>query len=107
MSGHKNLVYDETKEDRQGFHPTIKPLPVVMNLLWRTTLDNANVYDAFLGSGTTLIACEQLNRICYGIELEPKYIDVILDRYAKFTGDDPIREDSVKWSELKSSKVVK
>ena len=42
--------------------------------------------DGFLGSGSTLIACEQLGMICYGVELEPKFIDVAVERYAAFTG---------------------
>ena len=45
-----------------------------------------DVYDPFLGSGTTLIAAEQLNRICYGMELDPKYCDVIVARWEKLTG---------------------
>jgi len=66
-------------------------------------LNNQVIVDCFLGNGTTLIACEHLNRICYGMEISEQYIDVILDRYAKFTEKDPVREDGVKWSELKSS----
>ena len=62
----------------------------------------AIIFDPFLGSGTTLIAADQLNRICYGIEIEPQYVDVILERYHNLTGIDPIREDSKKWSEIKS-----
>jgi len=85
----------------EQFHPTTKPLWIVADLINHV---NGDILDPFLGSGTTLIACEQLNRICYGCEIDPHYIDVILDRYAKFTGDDPIREsDGIKWSELKSS----
>ena len=55
----------------------------------------------FGGSGTTVIVCEQLNRICYSIEIEPRYVDVILERYTNLTGIDPVREDGKKWSELK------
>ena len=45
------------------------------------------VIEPFCGSGTTLIACEQLDRICYGMELEPKYVDVIIKRWEYFTGE--------------------
>jgi DNA modification methylase len=45
-----------------------------------------NVYDAFLGSGSTLIACEKINRICYGMEIDPVYCQVIIDRWELFTG---------------------
>lgn len=85
-----------------GWHGAIKPLVVVKDILSRICPENGNVYDSFLGSGTTLIAADQLNRICYGIEIEPRYIDVILERYYKLTGNDPIGEDGKKWSEVKS-----
>ena len=62
------------------------------------------VIDAFLGSGSTLIACEQTNRICYGMEIEPYYIDVIIKRYIDYTGrGDVIRiKDNKKWVELQN-----
>ena len=44
------------------------------------------IYDSFLGSGSTLIACEQTNRICYGMEIDPAYIDVIITRWENYTG---------------------
>lgn len=59
-----------------------------------------SVLDLFGGSGSTLIACEQTKRHCYMMELDPKYIDVILNRWSKLTGKDPVRDDGVKWSEL-------
>lgn len=85
-------------------HPTQKPVQLVVYFLNKFSKENDIIADFFLGSGTTLIAAHQTGRICYGCEIDPHYIDVILDRYAKFTGDDCIREsDGVKWSELKSS----
>lgn len=61
---------------------------------------NGSALDPFSGCGSTLIACEKTGRRCFGMEIEPIYIDVILSRWAKFTGQDPVREDGVKWSEL-------
>jgi len=58
------------------------------------------VLDYFSGSGTTIIACEQLNRKCRAIEISPVYVDVSVQRFADFTGQDPVRHDGVKWSEL-------
>ncbi len=55
------------------------------------------VLDLFLGSGSTLIACEQTDRTCYGMELDPKYVDVIRKRYAKFTNNNELPEN---WEEL-------
>ena len=96
----------EFDHDSGRVHPTQKPIKLASWFLNKFSKENDIIADFFLGSGTTLIACETLNRICYGCEIDPHYIDVILDRYAKFTGDDPIRTDGVKWSELKSSIVV-
>ena len=74
--------FDRTKE---GLHPTMKPVPLVAHAL--QNIDNANiVLDLFGGSGSTLIACEQLNRKCFMMELDPKYVDVIIDRWEQFTG---------------------
>jgi DNA modification methylase len=61
-------------------HPTMKPIPLVMQAIEHASQHNELVYDPFLGSGTTLIAAHRLNRICYGCEIEPKYGDVILRR---------------------------
>ena len=66
-------------------HPTQKPLEVIK---WCIELekDSKTILDVFLGSGTTLIACEKTNRICYGMELDTKYCDVIIERWEQFTG---------------------
>ena len=56
-----------------------------------------SVIDLFLGTGTTLIACEQTDRICYGMELDPKYVDVIRKRYWKFINNGELPDD---WEEL-------
>ena len=98
-------VWQESRENQfegRVIHPTMKPVKIVGKGLSLCSKENDLIADFFLGSGTTLIACIQTNRILYGTELDPHYVDVILDRYAKFTGDDPVREsDNVKWSELK------
>ena len=90
--------------DREGVegHPTPKPVKVWSWLVQRVTPDaSALVYDPFLGSGTTLIAAEQLGRTCYGIEIEPRYVDVILQRYMNLTDESPVREsDGAKFREL-------
>jgi len=58
------------------------------------------VVDPFLGSGSTLVTCEKRGRSCYGMEIFPKYCDVILKRWADFTSQEPVRHDGKKWSEL-------
>ena len=68
------------KEDGCG-HPSSKPVPLIAYLIEQCTQTNGVVLDGFLGSASTLIACEQLGRTCFGIELEPKYVDVAVQRY--------------------------
>lgn len=67
-------------------HPSSKPVPLIAYLVGLSSKKNDIVLDGFLGSASTLIACEKLGRTCYGIELEPKYIDVAAERYAELTG---------------------
>lgn len=62
-------------------HPSSKPVPLIAYLIKQCTQSNGLVLDGFLGSASTLMACDQLNRICYGIELEPKFVDVAVKRY--------------------------
>lgn len=65
-------------------HPTQKPVEIPARAIRNSSKPGELVVDMFLGSGSTLIACEQLGRTCYGMELEPKYCQVIIDRYKKF-----------------------
>lgn len=69
-----------SKEDGCG-HPSSKPVPLIAYLIQQCTQSNGIVLDGFLGSASTLVACEQLDRICYGVELEPKFVDVAVKRY--------------------------
>ncbi len=65
-------------------HPTMKPIALISKALQNNSKSGDIVLDVFGGSGSTLIACEQTNRICYMVEIDPKYCDVIRKRYAKF-----------------------
>ncbi len=71
-----------SKEDGCG-HPSSKPVPLIAYLISQCTQTNGMVLDGFLGSASTLIACDQLNRVCFGVELEPKFVDVAVERYIK------------------------
>jgi DNA modification methylase len=68
-------------------HATKKPLEIVERALRHASKNNDIVVDLFGGSGSTLIACEQTNRICYMMELDEKYCDVIIKRYETLTGN--------------------
>ena len=74
-----------SKEDGCG-HPSSKPVPLLAYLIQQCTQTNGLVLDGFLGSASTLIACDQLERVCYGIELEPKFVDVAVKRYIELKG---------------------
>lgn len=75
-----------SKEEGCG-HPSSKPVPLIAYLIKQSTQTNSIVLDGFLGSASTLIACEQTGRVCFGVELEPKFIDVAVKRYMKFHDD--------------------
>ena len=75
-------------EEREsvGGHATPKPIALCSRAIKSSSRENENVLDVFGGSGSTLIACEQLNRNAYLMELEPKWVDVIIQRWEQFTG---------------------
>jgi DNA modification methylase len=75
-------------------HPTVKPVALVADAIMDVSDRGDVVLDPFLGSGTTLIACERTGRTCYGIELDPQYVDTIIRRWQKFTGLSATHADS-------------
>lgn len=89
------ITKGDEKREASG-HATPKPIELCARGIKSSCPENGLTIDFFLGSGSTLIACEQTNRICYGMEIDPKYCDVIRKRYAKFIG----KEDE--WQELTS-----
>lgn len=74
-------------------HPTQKPVALAAEAIDKTTTKACTVYDPFLGSGTTLIAAEQLGRKCYGMEISPAYCDVIVKRWENLTGKKAVLEN--------------
>ena len=84
-------VINEDKPQRNEEHPTMKPIKLIARLIRNSTRPGESVLDPFGGSGSTLIACEQLGRVCYTIELDPRYCDVIIDRWEKLTGQKAIK----------------
>ena len=74
------------QDNKKRLHPTQKPLELCNWFITRYSEDNSNILDLFGGSGSTLIACEQLNRNCYMMELDPKYVDVVIERWEQYTG---------------------
>lgn len=86
-------------------HPTVKPVELVRDAILDASKRGDIVLDAFLGSGTTLIAAEKAGRVCYGIEYEPLYVDTIIRRYCELTGVWAVRKDDGKpYNELLKEK---
>jgi len=94
-------IFGTEKEDTKArVHPSQKPVALHEWFFDRWGKDLISVVDLYLGSGSTLIACEKTNRKCYGMEIEPLYGDVIIQRWEKYTGKQAVREDGKKFSEL-------
>ena len=76
-------IIREDKPSRSAEHPTMKPIPLIGHCIKNSSKKGWLVADGFLGSGSTMVASHQLNRKCYGMELDPKYCQVIIDRMLK------------------------
>ena len=82
-----NIEITKGKEkESTGGHATPKPIELCSRAIKSSSRENEVVLDVFGGSGSTLIACEQLNRKCYAMELEPKWVDIIIQRWENLTG---------------------
>lgn len=79
-------VWDCEKPSRSALHPTMKPITLMARAIVNSTRRGQIVLDPFGGSGSTLIACEQMGRRCVTVELDPHYADVIIDRWETYTG---------------------
>ena len=79
-------VWDCEKPSRSALHPTMKPIPLMARAIVNSTRRGQIVLDPFGGSGSTLMACEQMGRRCATVELDPHYADVIIDRWEQYTG---------------------
>ena len=80
-------IIRERKQLKNDLHPTMKPIRLIAKLIKNSSYVDDIVLDVFGGSGSTLIACEQIDRSCYMMELDPHYCDVIIDRWEEFTCD--------------------
>lgn len=82
----QNTVLEFDKPTRNAEHPTMKPIDLLVYLIKNSSKENNLIVDLFGGSGSSLIAAEQSNRICYTMELDPRYCDVIIKRWETLTG---------------------
>ena len=84
----QSTIWEYDKPRKNGEHPTMKPVNLMAYPILNSSMSNCIVLDPFGGSGSTLVACEQTNRLCYTIELDEKYCDVIVNRYKELVGTD-------------------
>ena len=82
----ETTIWEFDKPKKNGDHPTMKPIPLLAYPIMNSSMSNSVVLDPFGGSGSTLIACEQTDRICYTVELDEKFCDVIVKRYIEQIG---------------------
>ncbi len=82
----QTTIIKHDRPTKSKLHPTMKPVSLMEYLINNSTKQGDIVFDSFCGSGSTLIACEKLQRSCYGVELDPKYCDVIVKRWEQWTG---------------------
>ena len=96
-----NTLYSGEADAKCKVHPTQKPLKLY-DWIFERVSGHKFVADLFLGSGSTLIACEKTNRKCYGMELDEHYCDVIIKRWQDFTGKEAVNEAGQKYNDLKN-----
>lgn len=82
----QTTVLEFNKPTRNGTHPTMKPVELFDYQIKNSTRKGENVLDLFTGSGTTIVACEQNGRNAFCMEYDPRYVDVIIERWEKLTG---------------------
>lgn len=103
--GHARNVWEIQKNQKNDLHPTMKPVEIPEKAIVHSSKQGMIVWDGFLGSGPTLIACEKTGRKCYGMEIDPHYCDVIVARYEKFTGKKGMRDGKAKVRKKEASEV--
>ena len=100
--------FGKDREATLALHPTVKPLALVTDVVMDASHRRDLVLDPFLGSGTTILAAEHTGRTAFGLEIDPRYVDVILDRWLRFTGVEPVHAASgLTFSKVKKSRNLK
>lgn len=95
----QTTILNFDRPSKSGSHPTMKPVELLAYQIGNNTKGEDIVLDCFLGSGSTLIAAEKTGRFCYGTELDPRFVDVIVQRYVDFTGIRDIKKngEAITW----------
>jgi len=90
----KKSVWEIQKPAKSDLHPTMKPIALIVNAIMNSSKQGDIILDSFVGSGSAIIACEQTKRICYGMEIDPYYCDVIKKRYGNFIKNSLINSEN-------------
>lgn len=101
----QTTVLDFDRPMRNAEHPTMKPLPLISYQIGNSSKKGDIVADSFLGSGSTMVASHQLDRVCYGMELDPKYCQVIIDRMLKLNPNLDVHINGNKYERVFSEDV--
>ena len=103
----QTTVWDMAKPQKNGEHPTMKPIELIEKAIFNSSKKEDLILDLFLGSGSTLIASQKTGRICYGMELDPKYVDVIVQRYVDYTGNEEIIKngETIIWKKTEAKPI--
>jgi DNA modification methylase len=83
---YRTTLFEYNRAMRNELHPTMKPVPLIAQTIQDGSQEGDNILDIHMGSGTCLIACEQTNRKCFGVEIDPHYVDITIKRWEDFTG---------------------
>ena len=98
-------IIDANKPKRNDIPPTMKPVELIRRMLVNSTAPGERVLDVCAGSGSTLIACETVGRICHAVELDERYADAIIMRWEQFTGETATRADGATFASLTPHKI--
>jgi DNA modification methylase len=87
-------AFGKGRDEALAMHPTVKPVQMIADAILDVTGQGDIVLDGFLGSGTTVLAAEQTGRVCYGVEFDPRYVDLALRRWIDVTGEQPVHAET-------------
>ena len=87
----QTTIIDCDRPSKSDLHPTMKPIGLFATQIQNSSEQKQIILDLFGGSGTTIMACEQTDRVCYSMEYDSKYVDVIINRWEKFTGKKAVK----------------
>jgi DNA modification methylase len=96
----------ESRDEQLAMHPTVKPVALLADAILDVTSQGDLVFDGFLGSGSTLLAAEHVGRVAYGTEIDPRYVDVAIQRWEALTGQEAVHcQSGLTFSQLAEQRL--